>query len=50
LVSLEHGIVFSLLSSDLIFKHIKKSFNIGEWATCSDLFFDLGEEITKVGT
>ena len=42
--------MFSLFISDLVFKHVKKSFNVGKWATGSDLFFDLGEEVTETGT
>jgi hypothetical protein len=42
--------MFRLFISDLVFKHVKKSFNVGKWATGSDLFFDLGEEVTETGT
>jgi hypothetical protein len=42
--------MFRLFISDLILKHIKKSFDVGEGSTGSDLFFDLGEKVSEAST
>jgi len=44
-VSGEHGIVLSLLVSDLVFELVEKSFDVGKWSTGLDLGLDLGEEV-----
>jgi hypothetical protein len=46
-VSSEHGIVLSLLSSDLVFKFVEESFDVGKWATSLDLSFDLSKQVTE---
>ena len=33
---------------DLSFEVIEETFDIGEWGTESDLFFDLGKDVTEV--
>jgi len=47
-VSSEHFVVFSLFFSNLSFEVIEETFDVGEWGTESDLFFDLGKEVTEV--
>jgi hypothetical protein len=49
-VSGEHSIVVSLFISDLVFKLVEESLNVGKWATGLDLSFDLSEEVTEVTT
>jgi len=44
-VSGEHGIVLSLLVSDLVFELVEESFDVGKWSTGLDLGLDLGEEV-----
>ena len=42
---MEHFSMLILLVTDLIFKHVEKSFDVAEWATGFDLGLDLSEEV-----
>jgi hypothetical protein len=48
LVSGKHSIMLRLFSSDLVLKIIKKSFDVGKWATSFNLGFDLGEQVAEI--